>query len=133
MTDTSAQLIRFCQGIAVVISALALSASAGATAIVLSDESSNGTPASLLDAMLDFEVRGEAGSQTLKLTLTNDTGSPDTFDISEVLFNASNQVAGLLLASATLNGTTDVTTSWSLSTGGVFVGSALPLAVRLSH
>jgi len=122
MPHTSAFRIQFCAAVAVVAGALALSSVASATPIVLSNESSDATSASVLDATLDFVTAGAGVEQTLTLTLTNDTGSPNSFQVGEILFNASNRVTGVSLDSAILNGSTDVTGDWTLASGSSATG-----------
>jgi hypothetical protein len=78
------------------IAGLAFAQSAGATAISLSDVSSEpGIPASVLDATLDFSTIN--GNPRLILTVTNDTTAPDEFNINELYFNASTDVTSLNL------------------------------------
>jgi hypothetical protein len=77
---------------------LLLASAASGSVITLSDFSSDATPASTLDATLDFQV---VGGDTLQLTVTNDTTAPDEFNINEVFWNASSNVSGLTLLSAT--------------------------------
>jgi hypothetical protein len=77
---------------------LVLAASSGsASTIFLSDESSDETPAAVLDATLDFMV---IGGDTLQLTATNDTTAPDEFNINLIAWNASGDVSGLTLLTA---------------------------------
>lgn len=85
--------------------ALTLATPGLATTISLSSVSSDGTPASQLDADFDFSVSGS----TLTLTVTN-TGSD--FNINEIYFNASGLVSGLSLTSATHNVAGDVSAAW---------------------
>ena len=68
-----------------------------ASQIILSDHSSDETPASILDATLDFSVSGSV----LTLQVTNNTSSPNEYDMNAVFFNAldSSNVAGLTLTS----------------------------------
>jgi hypothetical protein len=91
---------------------LVVATSAGATTIVLSQFSTDSTPASVLDATLDISV---AGNQ-LTLTVTNDTTAPDEYDITEVFFNAASNVSGLTLDSATHSVQGDVLSLWNLGT-----------------
>ena len=67
----------------VVVSAIGLSiaSTASASTITLSDVSSDATPASTLDATLEFNVLAGA---TLELIATNLTTAPDLFNISEL-------------------------------------------------
>ena len=82
-----------------------------AATLTLSDLSSDSTPASVLDATMDFSV---AGTQ-LTLIVTNTTSAPNEFRITEVAFNGAANVAGLSLVSATSNTDGDVTGGWSLN------------------
>jgi MYXO-CTERM domain-containing protein len=61
----------------------------------LSTHSSNGTPASVLLATVDFSVVGA----TLTINVTNDTAAPDEYNISEFYFNGPD---GVSLAAVTL-------------------------------
>ena len=103
---------------------LLLASASHASTILLSNLSSDTTPASQLDATLQFMV---TGSQ-LSLTLTNTTGddaadNDAAFLINEIYWNGSADVTGLTLLSATKNGTTDVTAGWG-GAGAVSGGSA---------
>lgn len=82
--------------------AVGLSSSAAATTLVLSDFSSDTTPASQLDATVTFDVVGN----TLTVSLTNQTGDPAAFNINEIYFNSSDSVTDLMLTSGP---------AWSLS------------------
>ncbi|MGH7287712.1 MAG: PEP-CTERM sorting domain-containing protein [Myxococcota bacterium] len=62
----------------------AIGSSASALGITLSEMSSNGTPASVVDATLEFT---DLGGGLLQLDVTNDTTSPNEYDISEIAFN----------------------------------------------
>src|SRR5262245_30524833 len=84
-----------------------LSSAASAATINLSTVSSDSTPASQLDATLDFQVGdfdlGNAGNE-LKLTLGNPSvgsGGDGLFNINMVWWNAVANVTGLTLLSAT--------------------------------
>jgi hypothetical protein len=88
---------------------LALGSSASAATIILSDLSSDGTPASLLDATLDFSI---TGANELTLTVTNDTTAPNEYIINGVWWNGSSNVTGLTLISATHSSAGDVTAAW---------------------
>lgn len=90
-------------------SALAVG-NAHAAVITLSDASSDATPASVLDATLDFVV---IGGNTLQLTVTNDTTAPNEFNINEVFWNASSGVSSLNLTSATHSSAGDVFSAWT--------------------
>jgi hypothetical protein len=91
--------------LAAVLGVVLSAGTASATSINLSSVSSDGTPASQLDATLDFSVSGS----TLTLTLSN-TGSD--FNINQVFFGGSSAVTGLSLVSATHSANGDVTAAW---------------------
>ncbi len=80
-------------GAAAVVAALGVSSAASAGIIVLSTDSSDETPASVLDATLDFVVSGS----TLTLTVTNNTVAPSAYFMNEIYFNAGPSVTGLTL------------------------------------
>ena len=85
------------------IAGLAFAPSAGATAISLSDVSSEpGIPAEVLDATLDFSTIN-GGNARLILTVTNDTTVPDEWNINELYFNASADVTSLSLTKVVSN------------------------------
>jgi hypothetical protein len=63
---------------------LCLGTRASAGLLVLSDLSSDSTPAAVLDARFEFSI---SGSQ-LHLEVTNDTTAPNEYDITEIFFNA---------------------------------------------
>jgi hypothetical protein len=103
------------------------------TTLTLSQQSSDATPAELLDAHFDFVVAGDNTAKTLTITVTNDTvgivdGVPDVSDaynINEIFFNASSDVGSLSLASASHSAAGDVLAAWSplntdVSGAGVF-------------
>jgi uncharacterized protein (TIGR03382 family) len=71
------------------ISVMLLATSASGSIITLSQYSSNGTPASVMDATLEFTLSSNnlADSPTLTLAATNDTTAPDTYNINELYFN----------------------------------------------
>ena len=101
----------------VVVSAIGLSiaSTASASTITLSGVSSDATPASTLNATLEFNVLGGA---TLELIATNLTTAPDLFNISELFWNASSNVDGLTLTAATHSVINDVFDDWdSVATG----------------
>ncbi len=88
--------------------ALALAAPVRASVLPFSAASSDSTPASSLDAVLDAQVAGT----TLTLTLTNTSAS---FNLNELFFNATPNVSGLSLTSAThSDGNTNVASAWPL-------------------
>jgi hypothetical protein len=98
---------------AVGLAALTVVSSAQATTIILSDMSSDATPASQLDATFDFS-NADINDQ-ITLTVTNDTlGSLAEFNINEIYFNGPT-VSQLDLVSATHSDAGDVTALW----GGV--------------
>lgn len=91
---------------------LAAAGGARSDTVTLSDASSDETDAAVLDARLEFLV----SSGTLFLVATNDTLSPDAYNINQIYFNASDAVTGLTYVSATSSTDGDVTAGWSLST-----------------
>lgn len=95
--------------LAAVAASIALSLPAAAASIVLSDESSNGTPASFFDANFDFSVVGT----TLTLVVTNTTIAPDEYNLNEIYFNASSSVTSLSLTSAMHSAEGDVLVDWA--------------------
>ena len=66
------------------------------TVLTLSDFSSDETSADVLDATLAFSVSGSV----LTLSVSNETTSPNPFDLSAIYFNATSEVAGLALTGA---------------------------------
>jgi hypothetical protein len=101
-----------------VLAALALSTSAGATPVTLSTHSSEANPGpAVLDATFDFSVAGT----TLTLVATNDTTAPDEFNINQVYFNASSAVTDLTLESAEHSVEGDVKSDWLPLLTGVMV------------
>jgi hypothetical protein len=93
----------------VAILGLALAPAVSASTITLSDVSSDATPASTLDATLDFMV---IGGDELQLTVTNLTTAPNEFNINAAFWNTTNVVSGLTLTSATHSVVGDVFNSW---------------------
>jgi len=89
---------------------LLIASTASASTITLSDVSSDATPASTLDATLDFMV---IGGDTLQLTATNLTLAPDDFNVAELFWNATSAVSGLTLLSATHSVEGDVLAGWN--------------------
>ena len=83
---------------------------AGALTITLSDMSSDTTPASALDAVLDFTVIG--GNQ-LQVVATNQTTAPDEFNVNQLFFMGSGDVSSLTLVSANHSVNGDVFASWN--------------------
>ncbi len=86
-----------------------------ATTIILSNVSSDATPVSQLAATLDFVVDdfdlGNPGDE-LMLTVTNQTTSPNEFNINEVFWNGSDDVYGLTLLTVTHSVAGDVSVGW---------------------
>lgn len=82
---------------------------ATASTITLSDVSSDLTPASDLNATLDFSI---IGGDTLQLIATNLTTAPNDFNITEIFWNATSVVSGLTLLSATHSVEGDVLAGW---------------------
>lgn len=66
------------------------------TVLTLSDFSSDETSAEVLDATLAFSVTGSV----LTLSVSNETSSPNPFDLSAIYFNATPEVSGLALTGA---------------------------------
>jgi hypothetical protein len=95
------------------LAALMVVSSAQATTIILSDMSSDATPADQLDATFDFS-NADINDQ-ITLTVTNDTsGNLAEFNINQIYFNGPT-VSQLDLVSATHSDAGDVTALW----GGV--------------
>jgi hypothetical protein len=93
-----------------VLAAFLVAFASPASALTLSDQSSDSTPASLLDGILDFEVMGS----TLTLTVSN---TASDYNLNKIFFNARSAVAGLSLTSAVhSDGGFDVLGDWSLHT-----------------
>jgi hypothetical protein len=102
----------------IVTLALASTAAQGAT-LTFSDVSSDATPSSQLDATALFEVgeydAGNAGDE-LRITLTNPSvgqGGDALFNVTELFWNASANVTGLALLSATHSANGDVLSYWA--------------------
>ncbi len=80
---------------------LAVSVAPGASAstISLSKYSSDETPPSVLDALLEFTITG--GGAELTLAVSNDTTAPSEFDVNQVFFNVldTSSATGLVLTS----------------------------------
>ncbi|MGH7342412.1 MAG: PEP-CTERM sorting domain-containing protein [Candidatus Rokuibacteriota bacterium] len=93
---------------------LALSAQASGATLVVSQLSSDETPASLLTATLDFQI---IGANELTLRVRNDTATPDAYLLSEIFFNASVDVTSLTLVSATSSADGLVSDEWKLASG----------------
>jgi hypothetical protein len=96
-------------GLLVGFGLILLGGGAQAGTIVLSDVSSDLTPASTLDATLDFQI---LGGDTLQLTAMNNTSGADEFNVNQIFWNASSNVSGLTLTSATHSANGDVMASW---------------------
>ncbi len=93
---------------------LALAAQASAATLVLSQLSSDETPASVLAATLDFQI---SGASQLTLRVSNDTAAPDAYQLREIFFNARASVASLTLVSATSSADGLVSADWKLASG----------------
>jgi hypothetical protein len=100
---------RFFAASAGLVAFLAASSGSAAT-ITLSDVSSDATLASVLDATLDISI---IGGNTLQIIATNDTSAPNLFNINEIYWNASLDVSGLTLTSATHSANGDVLAAWT--------------------
>jgi len=92
--------------------------SAAAVSIVMSSASSDLTPVSQLDAIVDLQVGefdlGNAGDE-LQITLTNPSlgmGGDALFNINQIYWNASASVTGLSLLSANHSANGDQTGLW---------------------
>jgi hypothetical protein len=83
---------------------------AQATTITLSTASSDETDPNLLSATFEFQI---TGATELTLTVTNDTTSPNAYNINQIFFNAAGNIAGLGLDSATHSAEGDVTGAWA--------------------
>jgi hypothetical protein len=86
--------VRWGIGALALLAALCLAGTSGAASIMLSDLSSDETPASVLDAQLDFDVTG-ATQMTLTVTNLSD------YRITAIYFNATDVVVSLSLDSPT--------------------------------
>lgn len=107
-----------CAAILALLAGLALAASAQGSTITLSIVSSDETPASELDATLEFEVGdfdlGNAGDE-LRITLSNPSageGGDALFNVNQIFFNAASSVTGLTLLSASHSVAGDVFAAW---------------------
>jgi len=98
---------------------LLLAAPASGSTLVLSQFSSDETPASVLDATLVFQI---TGANELTLSVTNDTSAPDAYLLDEVFFNATSNVTSLSLVSATSSTDGLVTADWKLGTSNHAAG-----------
>lgn len=79
---------------AVALVGLYIAPAASASTIILSEYSADSTPASVLDATLDFTITDIA---ELTFSVTNDTTAPDEYDMNMLFFNATSNVTGLTL------------------------------------
>ena len=89
---------------AVALVALHMAPAASASTIILSEYSSDSTPASVLDATLDFTITDIA---ELTLSVTNDSTAPDEFEMNMMFFNATSDVTGLTLHTVRSSGGED--------------------------
>lgn len=90
-----------------------------ATAINLSDASSDATDPDLLDADVDFDVL----AALLTVTVTNQTTAPDEYNINQIFFNAADNVGSLGLVSAIHSVAGDVFSDWSLNVARTKAGT----------
>jgi hypothetical protein len=100
----------------VCLAAILLASSAGASSIVLSTHSSDSTPASQFDAILDFvvgEFDGANPGDELKLTLTNPLAGDALFNVNAIYWNAAANVVDLTPLSATHSAAGDVLGAWA--------------------
>jgi hypothetical protein len=100
------------------IAAFALGFGLDASALTLSNASSNDIPASVLDATLTFGVDGKKGEETLTLVVSNDTDD-DEFDIDAIYFNSDDKITGLTLTDAS-SGSWTLTSSVDPANFGTF-------------
>ena len=84
--------------------------SASALSITLSEMSSDGTPASTLDAVLDFTI---VNGNQLQIVVSNNTSGSDEFNINQVFWSGGEDVLSLTLITAEHSIVGDVFTSWS--------------------
>jgi hypothetical protein len=103
----------------VVLASVVWTPTAFGLSISLSQISSDATPASQLDAVVDLQVgefdAGNAGDE-LQITLTNPSagsGGDALFNINEIFWNGSPDVSGLSLLSATHSVNGDVAGLWT--------------------
>lgn len=94
---------------------LASTSISSAGQVVLSNLSSDSTPASYLDAILDFSVGGVAGSQVLTMLVSNTTSGAHTYNMQSVYFNGDDSF-GLSLTQVLNDSNVDKTSKWSLHT-----------------
>ncbi|MDX1384158.1 MAG: PEP-CTERM sorting domain-containing protein [Thermoanaerobaculia bacterium] len=96
---------------------LALAPAAHAITMTLSQFSSEpgDSPASVLDATVDFDI---TGANEVTITLTNDTGGATSYDMNGLAFNVSDDITSLTLVSATHSVNGDVLSGWDLETAG---------------
>ena len=97
--------------------AMALAPAAHAITMTLSQFSSEpgDSPASVLDATVDFDI---TGPNEVTITLTNDTGGATSYDMNGLAFNVSADITSLALVSATHSVNGDVLAGWDLETAG---------------
>lgn len=79
--------------------AVSVAPAASASILVLSKYSSDETPSSILDALLEFTITG--GGTELTLDVSNNTTAPNEFDVNQVFFNVldTSSATGLVLTS----------------------------------
>jgi hypothetical protein len=92
------------------ISLLGVRGAEGAT-FALSDASSDTTPLQWLSATLSYTL---LSSQTLELSVRNDTSAAARFDIAWIFFNTAPEVSYIQLSSATSSTRGDNTSAWHL-------------------
>jgi hypothetical protein len=93
--------------------ALLLASAGHATSVPLSQASTDETDPAVLTATVDFQI---SGPSELTLTVSNGTSDPFAFDLDEVFFNGSSDVAGLTLVSASDG------EAWKLNAGNTKAG-----------
>ena len=99
--------------LALVVLVLTWAQSVLAAPISLSTISSDATPASVLDATLDFQIIGN----TVNLTVSNDTTAPDAYAIDSIFFTVTADVDLGSIALISVGGNACPACAWSLSTG----------------
>jgi len=103
------------------LAVLTFAPAASSTTIVLSELSSDATPAILLDATVDFDVVGTI----LTVTVFNQTTLPDEYEIVELFFNSSDDVTGLTLDLAGTKTCPAIQCKWDLFAGSGMTGQTV--------
>lgn len=92
------------------LASVAFASGAHGAMIFLSSQSSDETPASVLNAMFEFEVAGS----TLSFTAHNQTAAPAAYKINQLYFNGGGEVTGLTPVT--------IPTGWSFHTNNAAAG-----------